>query len=216
MKNQGKARSASAASGVALAMALGIAFPGVARANAVTPPPVPGNIEVKPPNVPFLIGHGVGTQNYVCLPSGAGVAFALFTPEATLFTDDGKQLTSHFFSPNPDEDNTNPAVFAIGAIRATWRHSRDSSSVWAQVKPGDSSTEAPFVAPNAVAWLRLTVVGHEDGPTGGDTLSKTTFIQRVNTAGGVAPFTGCASTADIGHLAFVPYTADYVFYALEE
>jgi len=43
-------------------------------------------------------------------------------------------------------------------------------------------------------------------------LTKTTFIQRLNTTGGLAPSTGCTSPADIGHLAFVPYTADYFFY----
>ncbi|MBM3768961.1 MAG: DUF3455 domain-containing protein [Acidobacteria bacterium] len=40
-------------------------------------------------------------------------------------------------------------------------------------------------------------------------LSKTTFIQRVNTAGGVAPTTACT---DAGAIAFVPYTTDYIFY----
>jgi len=74
-------------------------------------------------NEAFLVGHGVGTQNYVCLPSGTGVAFMLFTPQATLFSDDDKQITTHFFSPNPFENNTNPAVVAAGMIRATWQHS---------------------------------------------------------------------------------------------
>ena len=57
-------------------------------------------------------------------PSGTGVAYVLFTPEATLFSDDGGQIITHFFSPNPDPDpNTNPTVVADGAIRATWQHS---------------------------------------------------------------------------------------------
>jgi hypothetical protein len=34
----------------------------------------------------------------------------------------------------------------------------------------------------------------------------------VNTTAGVAPATGCALPTDIGNKAFVPYTADYVFY----
>jgi hypothetical protein len=46
----------------------------------------------------------------------------------------------------------------------------------------------------------------------GDTLTKTTFIQRLNTSGGLAPSTGCSSAADVGRLAFVPYSADYFFY----
>ena len=50
------------------------------------------------------MGHGVGTQNYVCAAlRRSGVAFVLFTPEATLFNDDDEQVTTHFFSPNPFE-----------------------------------------------------------------------------------------------------------------
>ena len=47
----------------------------------------------------FLEGHGVGTQNYVCVPcaaSASGVAYVLFTPEATLFSDGLAQLTTHY------------------------------------------------------------------------------------------------------------------------
>ena len=77
---------------------------------------------------------------------------------------------------------------------------------------GDSSTDSAFVKKGAVAWLKVTVTGTEDGPTGGDTLTATTFIQRLNTSGGVAPSTGCASPSNVGNQAFVPYTADYFFY----
>jgi hypothetical protein len=185
---------------------------------------VPDNIKVPAGNHPFLVGHGVGTQNYVCALSASspsGVAYTLFTPQATLFSDDLKQLTSHFFSPSPKELNTNPAVIAPGAIRVTWRHSRDSSTVWGKVRPadptvpgdlGDSSTDLKFVALGAVAWLKVTATATEVGPTGGDTLTKTTFIQRLNTSGGLAPSTGCAAASDVGHQAFVPYQADYFFY----
>ena len=83
------------------------------------------------------------------------------------------------FSPNPFESNTNPAVFTGGTIRATWQHSRDTSSVWAQVEKGNSSTDAAFVAPNAIAWLKLTVLP-TDGSTVGGKLTQTTFIQRFD------------------------------------
>jgi hypothetical protein len=46
----------------------------------------------------------------------------------------------------------------------------------------------------------------------GNTLSGTTFIQRLNTVGGSAPATGCDMPKDIGRKAFVSYTADYFFY----
>jgi uncharacterized protein DUF3455 len=189
------------ASIAALGMAFTTARPQAAHDDRITPPPVPAELRVDPPNEVFLLGHGVGTQNYVCVPSGAGVAFQLFTPEATLFSDSARQLTTHFFSPNPIES---------GVIRATWEDSRDTSMVWA--KATNSSTDARFVNPGAVAWLRLEVTGAQAGPTGGDRLTGATFIQRLNTVGGSAPATGCTTPADIGTKAFVPYTADYFFY----
>ena len=200
------------------------------QANAAVAEPihvgnVPDNLKVPEGNHAFLEGHGVGTQNYVCAPSTSspsGVAYALFTPEATLFNDYEKQLITHYFSPNPSEPvpNNNKALVADGLIRATWQH-RDTSTVWAKVNLNDdgsigSSSDPAFVEQGAVAWLLLKVVGAEDGPTGGDTLSETTFVQRLNTSGGVAPSKGCASSADLGHQAFMPYTADYFFYRKAE
>lgn len=198
--------SVPVACATALALASTILLATSARAGEITappvPPPVPDNIQVLPPNAPYLVGHAVGTQNYVCLPSGSGFKFTLFTPEATLFDDFGKQIITHYFSPNPDEG---------GKIRATWQ-SRDTSTVWGAVGPNDSSSDPAFVKPGAIAWLRVQVVGTAEGPSGGDKLVPTTFIQRLNTAGGLAPSTGCSSQSDVGKEAFVPYTADYFFY----
>jgi hypothetical protein len=94
--------------------------------------------------------------------------------------------------------------------RATWQHSRDTSAVWAMAS--ETSSDPAFVESNAIPWLLLDVVGDQDGPTGGDKLSETTFIHRLNTSGGVAPSTGCTQSTDVGKRAFVPYTADYFFY----
>jgi hypothetical protein len=178
---------------------------------AIKPPPLPEGLAPVPAgNKLFLGTHAVGTQNYVCRPSGAGVAYVLFTPEATLFGDDGGQAITHYFSPNPNplDPNTDPKVVADGAIRATWQH-RDTSTVWAKLhQPNGAVT----VDSDAIAWLLLDVVGAQNGPTGGDKLTGTTFIQRLNTTGGLAPKTGCSSLTDVGNQAFVPYTADYFFY----
>jgi hypothetical protein len=173
------------------------------RADAqVIPPLVPANLEVEFGNTPFLVGHAIGTQNYVCLLRAGGFAWTFFGPQATLFDDDGQQLTTHFLSANPDEN---------GTLRATWQHSQDTSAIWALAIA--SSTDPAYVLPGAIPWLLLRVVGAEAGPTGGATLSATTFVQRVNTSGGIAPAAdGCARAADIGRRALVPYTADYVFY----
>lgn len=182
--------------------AFALSLPRLANADDVTPPRVPTDIQVPAGNKAFLEGHGVGTQNYVCLPAGSGVAFTLITPQATLLDDEGGQVTTHFFSPNP---------FESGTIRATWQHSQDTSTVWALVIHSPSN-DPSFVAQGAVPWLLLQKAGVQVGPTGGDTLTATSFIQRVNTSGGVAPSSGCDSPADIGRKAFVPYTADYFFY----
>jgi hypothetical protein len=100
LQNQTRSRILLTAFATALAAAFSVALPRPAYADDVTPPPVPANIVVPVGNEAFLVGHAVGTQNYVCLPSGTGVAFTLFTPQATLFSDDGKQLTTHF-QPQP-------------------------------------------------------------------------------------------------------------------
>jgi hypothetical protein len=44
-------------------------------------------------------------------------------------------------------------------------------------------------------------------------LAKTSFVQRVNTVGGVPPPADtCDSLQEVGRQAFVDYTADYIFY----
>src|SRR5262249_5365232 len=152
-------------------------------ANTVTPPPVPGDIRVPSGNVPFLEGHAVGTQNYVCAPSGSGFAWKLFGPQATLFLtfkvfniEVRQQVTTHFLSANPDEN---------GVARPTWQSSLDTSAVWG--KASKSSIDPAYVAAGAIPWLLVEVVGAGRGPAGGNVLTPTTFIHRLNTSGGVAP-----------------------------
>jgi hypothetical protein len=43
-------------------------------------------------------------------------------------------------------------------------------------------------------------------------MTKTTFIQRLNTKGGSAPADGCLTSADVGKHTLVPYSADYYFF----
>jgi len=185
-----------------LAAALPLAGANAAHAERVTPPRVPAGLEPEAGSEPFLVGHASGTQNYVCLPSGAGFGWILYQPEATLFDQRGKQLTTHFFRPNPFED---------GLFRPAWQHSRDTSTVWGRLHA--SSSDAAYVAPGAIPWLLIDVAGAAAGPRGGDALARATQIQRVHTTGGAAPGGGCAAPGDVGKRAFVPYTADYYFYA---
>lgn len=191
----------------ALTLALTVSLAPTASAQRDKPPGVPGEIAVPAGNEMFLEGHAVGTQNYVCqpaVPPATGFAYVLFTPQATLFDGRGKQNMTHFFSPNKDEH---------GVVRATWQHSRDTSTVWGLVV--QPSTDGNFVEAGAIPWLLIAKAGDEEGPTGGDTLTDTTYIQRINTHGGSAPATGCAKAADVGTKVFIPYTADYVFFMKE-
>jgi hypothetical protein len=204
--NTGKQSSSHGIRRMACATALGlasiVALPGAARAH-ITPPAVPGNLKVDEGHVPFLLAHAFGTQNYACVTRGAGVGFVLFTPQATLFNEDREEVITHFFSPNRDPQDLN-------SIRVAWQHSHDASTFWGSAR--ESSVDASFVKPGAIPWLLVERRGTAAGPGGGDTLTKTTFVQRVNTMGGAAPAAGCSSFADIGRTAFVPYEADYVFY----
>ena len=185
-------KSALAAAGLVLT---------AAHASAQVPvPSIPANLTVPDGFTPFLLGHAEGTQNYICLPAEKGFGWTLFGPQATLFDGNGAQLTTHFLSPNPNED---------GALRATWQDSRDTSRVWAMAIA--SSTDPAYVAGGSVAWLLLRVVGAELGPTGGAALFDAKYVHRVNTAGGVAPATGCDHKKDIGKRQFVPYATDYIF-----
>jgi hypothetical protein len=189
----------------ALAVPFMALLPQPAHADRVTPPPVPDNVHVPAGNEVFLVSHALGTQNYVCLPSGSGFNWTLFTPQAALFDDHDRQVITHFFGANPDEN---------GTVRAAWLDSRDTSTVWG--RPMASSSDPNFVAPGAIPWLLIQVVGAKKGPTGGHRLTEATFIQRLNTVAGIAPSSGCVLSTDVGSTAFVPYRADYFFYTDRE
>jgi hypothetical protein len=204
------------------ALALGCAFGTIAHAQNVNPPTTPGLITPPEGNSAFLVGHAVGTQGYVCLPTSAGASTASWTvnnarPEATLFLSPGGnsfQIITHFLSPNENpKDPAQPVPFG----NATWQSSFDSSRVWAAIFNGNaiippSSGEPSCPNTGSIACLLLETVGSLEGPTGGTLLSQTSFIQRLNTNGGSAPTQGCFNANDVGKQALVPYTADYFFF----
>lgn len=187
----------------ALIAACAIALPNGAHAQrsaTPVPPPVPDAIQASPDFTPYLAAHAIGTQGYMCVAVGGVYAWTPFGPQATLFDQESQQILTHFLSPTPFSLLLNP----------TWQHSRDSSAVWAEVI--GSSSDPAFVATDAIPWLLLEAVVVGDGPTWGDKLTATRRIQRVNTAGGKPPSTGCAGPGDVKARALVPYEADYFFY----
>jgi hypothetical protein len=205
----------------AAALTLGCVCTMVAHAQAqsgaptTTQPPIP---QIQGNSV-FLVGHAVGTQGYICLPTSAVGSTASWTvknarPEATLFQRFfglDFQIITHFLSPdtNPNGNAPNPLPFGS----ATWQSSQDSSKVWAQVVnviPVGTDPSCPNAG--SIPCLVLQSIGSQQGPAGGTILSKTTFVERLNTNGGLAPTEGCFTSTDVGNQALVPYTADYYFF----
>ncbi len=179
--------------GIAFALALTVTRPQPAQASYATikPPEVPSIIQVPVGNQLFRAAHAVGTQDYICLSTGW--ASPAYGPQATLFNEDNEQVLTHFLSPNP-----------LGSNSPTWQDSRDTSTVWANPVKDASYTPDP----TAIPWLLLKVVKTAVGLTGGDKMIGTTYIQRLNTTGGLKPTGTCSE----GDKALVPYTADYFFY----
>jgi hypothetical protein len=149
-----------------------------------------------PPDGGSVIFHAAasGTQDYMCetLIDDAGADannIWVFTgPEANLADCDGTQVGSHFASdggPTRPQWQTNDGAFVIGKKSASFTPDGGSGSI---------------------AWLLVQEVS--TGGTG--TLSKTHWVQRLNTDGGNAP--GLANSCDAGATQKVPYTADYYFY----
>jgi hypothetical protein len=205
----------------ALVLGFGVVTTTHADAQNLQPPTTPAIITPPEKNSAFLLGHAVGTQGYICLPTGTGASTASWTaksarPEATLFhhfLGRRVQIITHFLSADTSPNDAAPDPLPFGS--ATWQSSLDSSKLWAQVLhsnsiPAGSDPSCPNTG--SIPCLLLQTIGAEDGPTGGTMLSKTTFVQRLNTSGGVAPAEGCSTLSDIGNQALVPYTADYYFF----
>jgi hypothetical protein len=191
-----------------------------AQGQTLAPPATPALITPPDGSALFLMGRAVGTQGYICLPTASGAATASWTvkgsrPEATLYqkvlgTD--VQILTHFLSPDTKPNGDAPSPLPFGS--PTWQSSLDSSRVWAQPMPGRTIPAGSDPScPNAgsIPCLLLQSIGSEAG-TVGSSMVKTTYIQRLNTRGGVAPADGCAASEDVGKQSLVPYTADYYFY----
>jgi uncharacterized protein DUF3455 len=100
-------------------------------------------------------------------------------PRATLYDSDGNVVGMHFAGP-------------------TWESNSGSEVVGTKLA-------SAVVDPTAIPWLLLAA----KSTSGHGIFADTTYIQRVDTAGGLAPST--PGTTD-GQEADVPYTAQYFFY----
>ena len=131
--------------------------------------------------------HAVGSQIYTCTASDgadAGAptyAWAFKAPDARLYDSTGVQFGTHGAGPS-------------------WT-SNDGSVVNGMKVAGVDAPQA-----GAIQWLLLRITS----TTGAGEFSDVTFVQRLNTVGGVAPATGCDSTT-AGTDVPIGYSADYYF-----
>jgi hypothetical protein len=162
----------------------------------------------------LLHASGSGTQNYECTATAvdagtpdagedaaaddAGVldaaptetyAWTFVGPQATL-SDCNATLIGHHFASE------------AGASEPEWQTTDGTYVIGKKI---DSLT---IDGGNAIPWLLLEALSHGGG-TG--TLSEVSFVQRLNTTGGLAPSTACNSS-NLGTVVMVPYTADYYFF----
>jgi hypothetical protein len=158
--------------------------PLTAQAKPATPD-VPSDLQVPDGNDVFLVGHAVGVQIYTCATTASGPAWTLVAPRADLYGPRGQLVATHFAGP-------------------TWQ-ATDGSQVVGKREAGVT------VDPTAIPWLKLSAASTSVGGDG-DRLLRTTFIQRVNTTGGLPPAASGCDLTSVGARAEAPYTADYYFW----
>jgi hypothetical protein len=169
-----------------LAVSFAILTVAGATASASVPPlDAPPRIQVEAGNKAYLLAHADGVQIYGCSLTADGPKWRLIAPRATLYGDNGQLIGTHFGGP-------------------TWQ-ARDGSYVKAQRVDGVTVEET------AIPWLLLKATTQSAGPDG-DRLTATTFIQRINTTGGLEPAAAECVDATLGSEREIAYTADYRFW----
>ena len=154
-----------------------------AEALSSCAPDVPDVLKVPAGNKLDFAADAEGVQIYVCQASttDGSVAWTLKAPDAQLFGKRGRVIGSHYAGP-------------------TWEALDGSTVVGARL--AGTTPDA-----SAIAWLLLQAVSS----TGDGSMSRVTYIQRLDTAAGLAPQSGC----DADHLGATvesAYSATYYFY----
>ena len=176
-------------------MILGLTLLGVAgcaqpSSIAIQPPEVDAGLKVAGGSVPLVKASAKGVQIYTCRataddPAKFAYDSAHSEPDALLTNETGEVIIHHYLNLDP----SGPA----------WEAKDGSKLVAKKLDPAQAR-------PGTIPWLRLEAVAHE----GSGLLSKVTFIQRVDTEGGVAPPGPCDPKTNAR--VRVPYKATYYFY----
>ena len=182
---QGTGRLAKSTGALALLSLLAIAMEARTQGQEASPLTVPTTIQVPVGNVLKFHAYGVGVQIYVWTVTATGGSWVFQAPEAVLFAspEDEGVVGTHYAGP-------------------TWESNSGSKVVGSRIA-------GVTVDPTAIPWL-LLVAKTSQGP---GVFNHVTYIQRLNTFGGLAPSTPGTSA---GQVARVPYMAEYFFYEAED
>ena len=143
---------------------------------------IPDAIKVPAGNSPILSVHAKGDQIYQCSVNSGVYSWQLQAPDAKLFDNEGHIVGNHYSGP-------------------VWEYKEGSRVVGQVVSKIDMDPDS------SISWLLVKVVAHK----GKGLFSEVSFINRINTHGGLKPASGCDSN-HVGAEKRVPYTADYIFY----
>jgi len=181
----GNARMSKASRAAIVLALLACAFTITTEAQEVSTPQVPTAIQVPEGNVLKFHAYGLGVQIYVWTVTATGSSWVFKAPEAVLFAspEDEGVVGKHFAGP-------------------TWESNSGSKVVGARLA-------GVTVDSSAIPWLLLRASSSQ-GP---GVFDHVTYIQRLNTVGGIAPSTAGASA---GQVARVPYLAEYFFYEADQ
>jgi len=144
---------------------------------------IPEQIKVPEGYSPVLTAHAKGDQIYQCTLSKGQYSWETQAPDAKLFDAQGNIVGNHTAGP-------------------LWEYKEGSQVVGRVINKID-------MAPgSSISWLLVEVVSHK----GDGLFSNVSFINRVNTHGGLPPVSGCSAN-HLGGEKRVAYTADYIFYS---
>ncbi len=179
-------RSSTSMIMAALLLVVGHVLPLSVSADTGTPPPtVPEAIAVPSGYELLFRSHARGVQTYECVNG----QWTFRAPAALLFTPPTHKPTGIHYG-GIDRGMT-PGPW--------WESLQDGSRI-----RGGNAVSAPSPNANSIPLLRLEVLErHGEGM-----FTPVSYIQRLNTLGGVGPSGACATGARV----WVPYTTDYHFY----